>query len=120
MLDTMARAGNLSPLQHIWRGSLAASQSVLKPPAEQVSKMLLGSWINVLLLCVPVGFGLNYTSGPALAIFIVNFLAAVGLLGLGDSALECITSQVGTLYGSLLYISTRCVNVYDTRGTVTP
>lgn len=116
----MARAGDLSPLQHIWRGSIAASQSVMKPPAEQVCKILLGSWVNVLLLCVPVGLALNYTSGPALAIFIVNFLAAVGLLGLGDSALDCITSQVGTLYGLLLYISTRYVDVYVNCGTVTP
>ncbi|ROW02671.1 hypothetical protein VSDG_01850 [Cytospora chrysosperma] len=93
-------------LQYVWRSSLAAAHSFLRPPVEQVCRALLGSWVNVLLLCVPAGLALNYKSGPALATFVVNLLAAVGLLGLGDLAQECITSQVGTLYGALLYIST--------------
>lgn len=107
----MARAHSLGRLQHCWRSSLAASRSILEPPAKQVGSVLLGSSVNVLLVCVPAGVALRCVSGPALATFIVNFLAAVGLLGLGDAALEGITSKVGTFYGSLLYISTRCVCV---------
>ncbi|ROW08939.1 hypothetical protein VMCG_02944 [Cytospora schulzeri] len=102
----MDRALNLARLQHLCRSSLTASRSVLGPLVAQTGRVLLGSWVNILLFCVPAGLALNYTSGPALAIFIVNFFAAVGLLALGDTALECITSRVGSLYGSLLYIST--------------
>ncbi|KUI71765.1 Vacuolar calcium ion transporter [Cytospora mali] len=103
----MPRLWYLSRPQHRWRSGLAASQEVLKSLVRQVGSVLLGSWVNLLLVCVPVGIVLNYQFGPALATFIVNFLAAVGLLGLGDAALEIVTSKVGSFHGSLLYISTR-------------
>ncbi|KUI52829.1 Vacuolar calcium ion transporter [Cytospora mali] len=105
-LGPMPRLCNLSRPQHRWRSGLAASQSVLISVVRQVGSLLLGSWVNLLLVCVPVGIVLNYRPGPPLATFIVNFVAAVGLLGLGDAALEIITSKVGTFHGSLLYIST--------------
>lgn len=109
MRNTITRAFDLARLQNLCRRSLTAVRSDLGTSARQVGRLLLGSWVNVLLLCNPAGLALNYASSPALAVLVVNFLAAVGLLGLGDSALKCITCQVGMLYGSLLYISTRLV-----------
>lgn len=108
---TIGKALDMGRLQELCRSSLSMSRSIMDTSWRQVRRILLGSWANILLLCMPAGLFLKYSSGPALAIFIVNFIAAVGLLGLGDTALDCITFQVGTLNGSLLYISTRCVKV---------
>lgn len=66
--------------------------------------------MNVLLLFVPVGIALNAVQVPVIAVLVVNFLAAVGLLGLGDAILRCITLRIGTRFGFLLYISVRYVS----------
>lgn len=63
--------------------------------------------MNALLLCVPAGIALGFVPGPVIAVLVVNFLAAVGLLGLGDAILRSITARIGTRYGMLLYISAR-------------
>lgn len=68
--------------------------------------LLFKSWTNVLLPCVPVGFVLN-AHGPPIASILVNFFAAIPLLRVGDVALEQVASEVGPLYGDLIYISTR-------------
>lgn len=66
--------------------------------------------MNVLLLFVPAGIALNAVSVPVIAVLVVNFLAVVGLLGLGDAILRSITSRIGTRFGFLLYISVRYVS----------
>lgn len=76
------------------------------------------SWMNTFLLCVPTGIALNAVSAPVIAVLVVNFLAAVGLLGLGDAILRCITLRIGTRLGHLLYISARYVTVIS-RGSIT-
>lgn len=66
--------------------------------------------MNVLLLFVPAGISLNAVSVPVIAVLVVNFLAVVGLLSLGDAILRCITSKIGTRFAFLLYISVRYVS----------
>ncbi|KAI7779516.1 hypothetical protein LA080_000800 [Diaporthe eres] len=61
--------------------------------------------MNALLLFVPTGIAVNAVSAPAISVLVVNFLGAIGLLGLGDAILRGITSRIGTKYGFLLYIS---------------
>lgn len=73
---------------------------------KHIYQTLFRSWVNIFLLCVPVGFALN-AYGPPIANLIVNSLAAIPLLGLGDVALENIGSKVGTKFKSIIYISTR-------------
>lgn len=51
---------------------------------------------------------MNALSNPPFATFVVNLLAAIPLLGLGDFALDAITTRIGDQYGSLVYTSTRC------------
>lgn len=75
----------------------------------QLFNLLSRSWMNALLLCVPAGMTLHAVSGPLAAILVFNFLAAMGLHGLGDPVLRSITSRIGRRYGMLLYISARYV-----------
>lgn len=77
---------------------------------KQVCGLLFSSWMNILLLCVPAGIAINALSAPAIAVLVVNFLASVGLLGLGDAIFRCIMSRMGPKYGFLLYISARYVS----------
>lgn len=81
---------------------------ILRTASRQLRRILLRSWINVLLACVPVGFALNAYS-LLIPSLIVNSIAAIPVLGLGDVASEEITLRIGPMYGSLVYISTRYV-----------
>lgn len=48
--------------------------------AQQIRATLLNSWINVLLIFVPIGIALNYAPGvPRVAVFVVNFIAIIPL-----------------------------------------
>lgn len=92
---------------HYHFGSLKIS---IDSVAKQVRGLLFSSWTNTLLLCVPTGIAVNAVSASAIAILVINFLAAVGLLSLGDAILRGITARIGTKYGFLLYISARYVS----------
>jgi len=81
------------------------------PILKRTWGVLIRSWLNILLPCVPAGFVLNGRSGLAIASLIFNFLGAIPLLGLSDTALDQVTSKIGSRYGSLLYTSTRQVSV---------
>lgn len=89
---------------------LRSLKIIIGSVVRQVCGLLFGSWTNALLLCVPTGIAVNAVSAPIIAVLVVNFLAAVGLLGLGDAILRGITSRIGTKYGFLLYISARYVS----------
>lgn len=97
-------------LQNYWQSHLVSLKIISGSVVKQVCGLLFRSWMNALLLFVPTGIAVNAVSAPAIAVLVVNFLAAIGLLGLGDAILRGITSRIGTKYGFLLYISARYVN----------
>jgi hypothetical protein len=71
--------------------------------ANQLQNTILNSWINILLLAVPVGIALHYTpSVSPWAVFFVNFAAIIPLAALLSFGTEEIALRVGETLGGLL------------------
>lgn len=73
------------------------------PLGHQLHAVLFGSWINLLLVFVPVGFALFYSKkvGPV-PIFIINFIAIIPLAAMLSYATEELAIRVGETMGGLL------------------
>lgn len=71
----------------------------------QVKVVLFGSWINILLICVPVGIALHAVNANPYASFAVNFLAIIPLAGILSFATEELSLRVGETLGGLLNAS---------------
>lgn len=70
---------------------------------NQVKRVLFESYINVLLLLIPVGFVCNYVhSISRVASFVINFLAIVPLAAMLGFATEEIALRTGETVGGLL------------------
>nr|POE71826.1 vacuolar calcium ion transporter [Quercus suber] len=72
-------------------------------------KVVFFSWVNILLVAVPVGFALNYALGDSrtdqIIIFVVNFIAIIPLAGMLSFATEELALYVGETLGGLLNAS---------------
>ena len=75
------------------------------PVMGQIRATLFNSWINVLLIAVPVGIIINYLHLNPVAIFVVNFIAIIPLAALLSYATEEIAIRVGETLGGLLNAS---------------
>lgn len=72
-------------------------------PVMQQLKNALLSWINILLVLVPVGFALRYAGGvDPIVVFVVNFIAIIPLAGLLSFATEELATYCGENLGGLL------------------
>lgn len=72
----------------------------------QFRATVLGSWINILLVCVPVGIALGNTpSVNGIVTFVINFLAIIPLAGILSYSTEEISLRVGETLGGLLNAS---------------
>ena len=69
---------------------------------SQIRGTLLNSWINVLLIAVPIGIALNFAGVPPIAVFVVNFIAIIPLAAMLSYATEEIALRVGETLGGLL------------------
>ncbi|KAF2873731.1 Sodium/calcium exchanger protein-domain-containing protein [Massariosphaeria phaeospora] len=72
------------------------------PIGAQFKAVLFGSWINILLIFVPVGFAVNYAHIQAVPIFIINFIAIIPLAAMLSYATEELAIRVGETLGGLL------------------
>lgn len=72
---------------------------------NQLQATILNSWFNLLLICVPVGFALNYTKANPIAVFFVNFFAILPLAGLIGTAMDDLRLRTGDVLGALVYMS---------------
>lgn len=70
--------------------------------ASQIRATLLNSWINVLLVAVPVGIALKYAGVSAIIVFVVNFIAIIPLAAMLSYATEEIALRTGETIGGLL------------------
>ena len=68
----------------------------------QLRATILNSWINVLLIFVPIGIAVNYTSIPKVGVFVINFIAIIPLAAMLSYATEEIALRVGETLGGLL------------------
>lgn len=71
----------------------------------EVKTVVFGSWINILLLLVPVCFGLNYAGADGKAIFVVSFISIIPLASTLSFATEELAIYVGETLGGLLNAS---------------
>ncbi|KAL9109539.1 MAG: hypothetical protein Q9227_005875 [Pyrenula ochraceoflavens] len=71
-------------------------------PMSQLRATLFNSWINLLLVFVPVGIIVNYLHINPIAVFILNFVAIIPLAALLSYATEEIALRVGEVLGGLL------------------
>lgn len=69
---------------------------------NQIHASLFNSWINILLIAVPVGIALEATHQNDVAIFVVNFIAIIPLAALLSYATEEIALRVGETLGGLM------------------
>jgi Ca2+:H+ antiporter len=72
---------------------------------SQFKATILGSWVNVLLVCVPIGFALRYTNANGYAVFVVNFVAIIPLAAMLSFATEELALYTGETLGGLLNAS---------------
>lgn len=68
----------------------------------QLKATIFNSWINVLLICAPVGIALNYIHVNPVAVFVVNFIAIIPLAAMLSYATEEIAMRTGETIGGLL------------------
>ncbi|KAK3714989.1 hypothetical protein LTR37_007479 [Vermiconidia calcicola] len=68
-------------------------------------KAVFGSWINVLLIFVPVGIALEYAGIDKVIVFVVNFIAIIPLAAVLSYATEELALYVGEVLGGLLNAS---------------
>lgn len=69
---------------------------------EKCNKVLLSSYVNVLLVFVPLGIISGILDWPASVIFTTNFLAIIPLAALLSFATEELAAKVGDTIGGLL------------------
>jgi len=66
---------------------------------------ILYSWVNVLLIFVPIGIAVNIAGLKPEIIFAMNAIAIVPLAGLLTHATESVASRLGDTLGALLNVS---------------
>jgi len=69
---------------------------------QSILAILKASWLNVLLICVPISFALHFAKVNDIAIFLVSFFAIVPLAKLLGFATEEIALRVGATLGGLI------------------
>ena len=68
----------------------------------QIRATLLNSWINILLVMVPVGIAVEYAHINPVIIFVLNFIAIIPLAAMLSFATEEIALHTGETIGGLL------------------
>lgn len=71
----------------------------------QLREILLSSWLNSLLVFIPIGAATYLTKSHPLLVFSCNALAIVPLSALLTEATELIAAEAGDAIGALLNIS---------------
>lgn len=69
---------------------------------DQLKAIFFSSWINLLLLAVPVGITVHFIKAPATAIFVINFIAIIPLAAVISFATEEIALRIGETLGGLV------------------
>ncbi len=70
-----------------------------------LKEVLLSSWLNVLLIFVPVGIAVKAAGVNPTIVFAVNAIAIVPLAGLLSHATESVASEMGDTIGALMNVT---------------
>jgi Ca2+:H+ antiporter len=85
------------------RSSLFRADTQKFTAVGQLRATLLNSYINVLLIFVPIGIAVNYVPGVSrVGVFVINFIAIIPLAAMLSYATEEIALRVGETLGGLL------------------
>lgn len=72
---------------------------------KSLDSMLLSSWMNILLIFVPIGLATYLARTAPAAVFVTNAIAIIPLSALLTTATERIAQDAGDTIGALLNIS---------------
>lgn len=72
---------------------------------KNVKAPLFHSWVNVLLVFVPVGIAVHFANINPNIVFALNAVAIIPLAGLLTFATECVAHRLGPTLGALLNVS---------------
>lgn len=67
--------------------------------------ILFSSWINVLLIFVPVGIAVDVAKLDPTIVFVMNAIAIVPLAGLLSHATESVAKRMGDTIGGLMNVT---------------
>lgn len=70
-----------------------------------MKEILLSSWLNVLLVFVPVGIAVNFSGASPTVVFVMNAIAIIPLAGLLSHATESVASKMGDTIGALMNVT---------------
>ncbi|KAK0356110.1 hypothetical protein LTR02_011634 [Friedmanniomyces endolithicus] len=73
-----------------------------KPTFVSMFKAVFYSWINILLVAVPVGIALEYTKVNRVVVFVINFIAIIPLAAMLSYSTEELAMYIGETLGGLL------------------
>ncbi|KAL8747524.1 MAG: hypothetical protein Q9190_000612 [Brigantiaea leucoxantha] len=80
-------------------------RNVLVRFCEACKEILLSSWMNVLLVFVPVGIAVEIVGINPNIIFAINAIAIIPLAGLLAHATESVASEMGDTIGALMNVT---------------
>ena len=72
---------------------------------EACKEILFSSWLNVLLVFVPVGIAVQTAGINKIVVFAINAIAIIPLAGLLSHATESVASDLGDTIGALMNIT---------------
>ena len=84
------------------RSSLWGKETQKFTVMSQLRATLFNSWINVLLIFVPIGIAVNFANVPKVGVFVINFIAIIPLAAMLSYATEEIALRTGETIGGLL------------------
>lgn len=88
---------------------VASAGSEETPPKftfmNQIRATVFNSWINILLIMVPVGIAVNYVGIDPVGVFVINFIAIIPLAAMLSYGTEEIALRTGETIGGLLNAS---------------
>eukprot|EP00484_Ammonia_sp_Unknown_P001371 CAMPEP_0197021688 /NCGR_PEP_ID=MMETSP1384-20130603/2629_1 /TAXON_ID=29189 /ORGANISM="Ammonia sp." /LENGTH=524 /DNA_ID=CAMNT_0042449575 /DNA_START=167 /DNA_END=1741 /DNA_ORIENTATION=+ len=86
-----------------------AAPSTEKPPLcdcmedlRQTKRLILGSWVNLLLIFCPFGIAAHFADWNPAITFFLNFLGMIPLASILGDATECLADHLGETIGGLL------------------
>ncbi|KFX99500.1 hypothetical protein O988_03830 [Pseudogymnoascus sp. VKM F-3808] len=92
-------------------GSVVSGTEEKKKPniamrfALTTKKILFSSWLNVILVFVPVGIAVEAAGASPIIIFVMNAIAIVPLAGLLSYATESVAKRMGDTVGALMNVT---------------
>jgi Ca2+:H+ antiporter len=72
---------------------------------RHTKQVLFHSWVNVLLVFVPVGIAVEALGLNPAVVFAMNAVAIIPLAGILSHATECVASRLGDTVGALINVT---------------